>query len=150
MEAKGEHTRGLTAAQFTGDVEFREKGPDVDRVARATTLDVALKPAMAFIVDIRHGNLDVHLMYKALFELSKDRAEFVSRLFSRKTKRMSKASWDPTACHLCRAISMPPHPGISSVLVKDTRTSMFHPVLCPSGVIWDLTSFVRYPCRTFV
>jgi hypothetical protein len=36
------------------------------------------------IVDIRHGNLDVHLMYKALFELSKDRAEFVSRLFSLK------------------------------------------------------------------
>ena len=43
-----------------------------------------LKPAMAFIIDIRHGNLDVHLMYKALFELSKDRSEFVSRLFSRK------------------------------------------------------------------
>jgi hypothetical protein len=44
----------------------------------------ALKPAMAIIIDIRHGNLDVHLMYKALFELSKDRADFVSRLFSRK------------------------------------------------------------------
>src|SRR5207248_11492125 len=44
----------------------------------------ALKPVMAFIIDIRHGNLDVHLMYKAIFELSKDRAEFVSRLFSRK------------------------------------------------------------------
>ena len=48
------------------------------------TYMVALKPTMAFIIDIRHGNLDVHLLYKALFELSKDRAEFVSRLFSRK------------------------------------------------------------------
>jgi len=48
------------------------------------TYIAALKPAMAIIVDIRHGNLDVHLMYKALFEMSKDRAEFVSRLFSRK------------------------------------------------------------------
>jgi hypothetical protein len=48
------------------------------------TYIAALKPAMAVIVDIRHGNLDVHLMYKALFELSKDRADFVSRLFSRK------------------------------------------------------------------
>src|SRR5215813_10696736 len=48
------------------------------------TYIAALKPAMAFIVDIRHGNLDVHLMYKALFELSSDRADFVSRLFSRK------------------------------------------------------------------
>jgi hypothetical protein len=48
------------------------------------TYIVALKPAMAFIIDIRHGNLDVHLLYKALFEISKDRSEFVSRLFSRK------------------------------------------------------------------
>ena len=44
----------------------------------------ALKPSMAFIIDIRHGNLDVHLMYKALFEISANRAEFVSKLFSRK------------------------------------------------------------------
>src|SRR5213594_2350376 len=48
------------------------------------TYIAALKPAMAFIIDIRRGNLDLHLMYKALFELSKDRAEFVSRLFARK------------------------------------------------------------------
>src|SRR5262247_4475108 len=44
----------------------------------------ALKPKMVFIVDIRRGNLDLQLMYKALFEMSKDRAEFVSRLFSKK------------------------------------------------------------------
>lgn len=44
----------------------------------------ALKPSMAFIVDIRRGNLELQLMYKALFELSADRAEFVSRLFSKK------------------------------------------------------------------
>ena len=48
------------------------------------TYIVATKPAMAFIVDIRRGNLDLQLMYKALFELSADRAEFVSRLFSKK------------------------------------------------------------------
>lgn len=48
------------------------------------TYMAALKPSMAFIIDIRHGNLDVHLLYKALFELSKDRADFVGRLFSRK------------------------------------------------------------------
>ncbi len=47
------------------------------------TYIAALKPRMAFIVDIRRGNLDLHLMYKALFELSADRAEFVSRLFSK-------------------------------------------------------------------
>ena len=48
------------------------------------TYIAAVKPAIAFIVDIRRGNLDLHLMYKALFELSGDRADFVSRLFSRK------------------------------------------------------------------
>ena len=48
------------------------------------TYIAATKPAMAFIVDIRRGNLDLQLMYKALFELSADRAEFVSRLFSKK------------------------------------------------------------------
>jgi hypothetical protein len=48
------------------------------------TYIVALKPAMVFITDIRRGNLDLHLMYKALFEMSADRADFVSRLFSRR------------------------------------------------------------------
>ena len=48
------------------------------------TYIAATRPAIAFIVDIRRGNLDLHLMYKALFELSADRADFVSRLFSRK------------------------------------------------------------------
>lgn len=44
----------------------------------------ALHPKIAFIVDIRRQNLIEHLMYKALFELSRNRADFVSRLFSRK------------------------------------------------------------------
>jgi hypothetical protein len=48
------------------------------------TYIAALKPSIAFIIDVRRGNLDLHLMYKALFELSEDRADFVSRLFSRK------------------------------------------------------------------
>jgi len=47
------------------------------------TYIAAMKPRMAFITDIRRGNLHVQLMYKALFELSKDRAEFVSRLFTK-------------------------------------------------------------------
>jgi hypothetical protein len=42
-----------------------------------------LRSTMAFIVDIRRENLNLHLLYKALFELSTDRADFVSRLFSR-------------------------------------------------------------------
>ena len=47
------------------------------------TYIVALKPSIAFIVDIRHQNAMQHLMYKALIELSADRADFLSRLFSK-------------------------------------------------------------------
>jgi hypothetical protein len=47
------------------------------------TYITAVKPSMAFIVDVRRGNLNLQLMYKALFELSTDRVDFVSRLFSR-------------------------------------------------------------------
>ena len=49
------------------------------------TYIAAIHPSIAFIVDIRRGNLQLQLMYKALFELSSDRVDFVSRLFSRKT-----------------------------------------------------------------
>ncbi len=42
-----------------------------------------LKPRMAVIFDIRRQNAMAHLMYKAVFELSPTRGEFVSRLFSR-------------------------------------------------------------------
>jgi len=48
------------------------------------TYIAALKPKMVFIIDVRRGNLHTHLMYKAIFELSKDRADFVSMLFSKK------------------------------------------------------------------
>jgi hypothetical protein len=44
----------------------------------------AIRPRIAFITDIRRGNLHLHLLYKALFEISETRADFVSRLFSRK------------------------------------------------------------------
>ena len=47
------------------------------------TYIAALKPKMAFITDVRRGNLHLHLMYKALFELSANREEFVSRLFTK-------------------------------------------------------------------
>jgi len=43
----------------------------------------ALAPRLAFIVDIRRQNMMLHLMYKALFELSTNRVEFLSRLFAR-------------------------------------------------------------------
>lgn len=43
----------------------------------------ALKPKMAFIVDIRRGNLHEQLLYKAFIEMSSDRVDFLSKLFGR-------------------------------------------------------------------
>jgi len=47
------------------------------------TYIVALRPKIAFIIDIRRQNMVEHLFYKALMETSADRAEFLSRLFAR-------------------------------------------------------------------
>jgi len=51
------------------------------------TYVAALRPQVAFIVDIRRQNMLLHLMYKSLFELSDNRAEFVSKLFARQLVR---------------------------------------------------------------
>jgi hypothetical protein len=53
----------------------------------------AMKARLAFITDIRRANLHLLLMYKALFELSADRADFLSRLFVKtRPAGLSKAS----------------------------------------------------------
>jgi len=79
----------------SNEIKFQWVIPDLVRRARPGgvyvgvgpeqnfTYIAALKSTLAFIVDVRRGNTDLHLMYKALFELSSDRADFVSRLLSR-------------------------------------------------------------------
>lgn len=51
-----------------------------------------VKPRMAFVFDIRRQNAIEILMYKAIFELSPTRADFVSRLFSIKTPEKPPAT----------------------------------------------------------
>ena len=77
-----EHTHqyvipALQSAAGTGGV-YLGVAPDQN-----FTYMAAVRPKMAFILDIRRGNLLQHLMYKAVFELSPDRADFVARLFSK-------------------------------------------------------------------
>jgi hypothetical protein len=43
----------------------------------------AIRPVMAFIVDIRRQAVMQHLLFKAVFEMAKDRADFISLLFSK-------------------------------------------------------------------
>jgi hypothetical protein len=43
----------------------------------------AIRPAMAFVVDIRRQAVVQHLMFKAIFEMAAERADFISLLFSK-------------------------------------------------------------------
>src|SRR3954468_8793988 len=46
------------------------------------TYIAALQPKMAVLFEMRREMMVLHLMYKALFELASDRADFLSKLFS--------------------------------------------------------------------
>ena len=61
----------------------------------------ALRPRIAFIVDIRRQNMLQHLLYKALFEMSDSRADFLSLLFSR--ERPTGLTTDASVVQLIRA-----------------------------------------------
>jgi hypothetical protein len=67
----------LRARGTTGDV-YLGVGPEQN-----LTYIAAIRPRMAFIVDIRRQAVMQHLMFKAVFELAPDRADFVSLLFSK-------------------------------------------------------------------
>ena len=67
---------------------------------------VALRPRIAFIVDIRRQNMLQHLMYKAVLELSTDRAGFLARLFSR--ARPAGLSDSTSASTLLQAFTVAP------------------------------------------
>src|SRR5204863_9461947 len=102
----------------SNEIQFQQVIPDLEKTARPNrvymgvgpeqnfTYIAALKPAMVFIVDVRRGNLQLHLWYKALFEMSTDRADFVSRLFSK--ARPAKLTASSTALEIFTAYSEVP------------------------------------------
>jgi hypothetical protein len=47
------------------------------------TYIAAIRPAMAFVVDIRRQAVMQHLLFKAIFEIATDRADFIALLFSK-------------------------------------------------------------------
>jgi hypothetical protein len=78
-----ENTVSTVAAALAGRVKpggvYLGVGPEQN-----FTFIAAMRPKVAFITDIRRGNLHLHLVYKAAFEMARDRADFVGRLFSRR------------------------------------------------------------------
>jgi hypothetical protein len=95
-ESNGYFRSDNLLSNLSNEIWLQHVVPDLERLSKPGrvylgvgpeqnfTYIAAVKPAMAFIIDVRRGNLQMHLMYKALFEMSADRADFVSRLFSRK------------------------------------------------------------------
>ncbi len=67
----------LRQRQVTGGV-YLGVGPEQNFSYIAAT-----QPEMAFIIDIRRQAVMQHLMFKAMFELSRDRADFLSMLFAK-------------------------------------------------------------------
>lgn len=59
-----------------------------------------IRPRIAFIVDIRRQAMIQHLMYKAIFQLSSTRAQFISRLMSKPLPKDSAPREDATAADL--------------------------------------------------
>jgi hypothetical protein len=72
-----------------------------------------VRPAMAFVLDIREQNRTLHLLYKALFEGATDRVDFVSRLFSR--ERPSGLDTGSSAHEIFSALQASPR----SVAIRD-------------------------------
>jgi hypothetical protein len=80
---------------LSNEIAFQEILPDLQRTVKPGgaylgvgpeqnfTYIAALRPRMAFIIDIRRQNMIEHLLYKAFLEISTDRAGFVSMLFAR-------------------------------------------------------------------
>jgi hypothetical protein len=81
----------------SNETSYQSILPDLMRVAKPGgtyfgvgpeqnfTYIAALQPKIAFIFDIRRDMMLEHLIYKSIFEMSADRVQFVSTLFSRRT-----------------------------------------------------------------
>lgn len=67
----------LASGDVTGGA-FIGVGPD-----QSFSYIAAIRPEVAYIIDIRRDNLLQHLWFKALFELSPTRVEFLSAMFGR-------------------------------------------------------------------
>jgi hypothetical protein len=82
------------------------------------------RPAIAFIVDIRRDNLLLHLLFKALFQLSQTRADYLSLLFGRTVPHdadeWKRADIDRLVAH-AEGAPLPP-PAIASLRARVDAT----------------------------
>jgi hypothetical protein len=67
-----------------------------------------IRPRIAFIVDIRRQAVIQHLMYKAIFHLSPDRVQFLSRLLSRPVPKEKAAKLEAATPEMLAFFSQAP------------------------------------------
>ena len=90
-----------TLQRVVGEGAYLGVGPEQN-----LTYIAALKPKIAFILDIRRENMLLHLLYKALVEMSTDRVDFLSYQFAR--PRPTGVGHDSTAQELFDAFRRVP------------------------------------------
>jgi hypothetical protein len=127
---------------LSNETSFQWVVPALQRMTRADgvylgvapeqnfTFIAALKPTVAFIIDIRRGNLLTHLMYKALFETSSTRVDFAFRLFGR-----------------ARPDGLPPGIGVEELMARVATTSLdtAHARGILNGIKSHLTGSHKFP-----
>jgi hypothetical protein len=105
-----------------------------------------VRPAIAFIVDIRRDNLLLHLLFKALFELAKTRAEYLALLFGRPTPADVAAWRDLPIDRLLQYLARPAQDGaaLDATRVRLERAMRAYGVPLSDG---DLATIDRFHQR---
>jgi hypothetical protein len=86
----------------------------------------AMRPSVAYVVDIRRDNVLLHLLYKALFELAPSRVEFMALWFGRSAPS-NAADWSdvPVETLLAFVDSALPGPAAEIRAVVDSAIASF-------------------------
>ena len=121
----------------------------------------AIRPSVAFMIDIRRDNLLMHLMFKALFERSGNRFEFLSRWTGRvvppDARRLDRAPIetilaavdslpvDPTASETDSLLATMRRYGVPLSLSDTSTIRRFHGEFIQNGLDLRFTSTGRSP-----
>jgi hypothetical protein len=103
--------RGIAGGVYIG------VGPDQN-----FTYIAEVRPALAFIVDIRRDNLLLHLLFKALFQMSRSRADYLAMLFGRPVPA-DEARWRNASIErLADYVDGTPASGVDDLRMRVDRT----------------------------
>lgn len=119
----------------------------------------AVRPDVAFIVDIRRDNLLEHLLFKGIFALARNRADYLALLFGRVTPsdtvgagalpvdsllaQVGRARPDPTAAE--RVLARAAATGIPLTRTDSATVRRFHRAFMDGGPSLQFNSFGRAP-----